>query len=146
MAKRDRIDDIVDIVLPMPAPLPEHADEHDRDGHGAWCDQVTGQRRDFEENLRFSEEHSDSYVDPLLEEIHRARQAMLEAEARMRLLVAYGREFITPQPYPLKDLAAATGMSISGIRSAYTVEEIATVARRIGRQPRPRTSDTGTAS
>jgi hypothetical protein len=33
-------------------------------------------------------------------------------------------------------------MSISGTRSSYSVEEIAAVARRIGRQPRFRAEDT----
>lgn len=56
----------------------------------------------------------------------------------MRLLLAYGREFITPQPYQLKNLAAATGMSISGTRSAYADDEVYDVARRIGRGPRGR--------
>lgn len=145
MAKRDRIDDIIDIVLPMPDPLPENADEDERDGHWAWSDETDRKRRELEEDLRSTERHSEPYVDPLLEQIHRARRDMLEAEERMRLLVAYGREFVSPQPYPLKSLAAATGMSISGTRSAYTVEEVATVARRIGRQPRVRNGEAGSA-
>ncbi|GAA1278700.1 hypothetical protein [Streptomyces javensis] len=41
-------------------------------------------------------------------------------------------------------LADATGMPISGTRSSYTVEEIAAVARRIGRQPRFCAEDTST--
>lgn len=34
-------------------------------------------------------------------------------------------------------------MSISGTRSSYTVDEVAAVARRIGRQPRFCTDETG---
>jgi hypothetical protein len=145
MAKRDMIDDLVDIVHPMPSPLPDDADDNDKDGHWAWCDQIDGQRREFEGNLRLTEENADYSFDPLLAEIRNARREMLDAEERMRMLVAYGREFIKPQPYQLKDLAGATGMSISGTRGAYTAEEIATVARRIGRQPRSRTDETGNA-
>jgi hypothetical protein len=81
--------------------------------------------------------------DVLLNEIDRARTEMREAEARM--LIAYGREFVTPQPYPLKALAAAAGMSISGTRGAYTSDETVAVAELIGRQPvrRPATDGPG---
>ncbi len=102
------IDDLVDIVYPWP------------------------------ENLRVNVEHAEKYFDPLLEEIGSARREMRETEVRMRLLVAYDREFVRPQPSQLKDLAAATGMSISGTRSAYDGDEIEEVARRLGRPPRPR--------
>jgi AraC-like DNA-binding protein len=60
---------------------------------------------------------------------------MLAAEARMRLLIAYGREFTRPRPYRLEDLARAAGMSISGIRTAYDEDEIAEVARLTGARP-----------
>ncbi|WP_432845581.1 hypothetical protein ACQPXB_32725 [Amycolatopsis sp. CA-161197] len=89
------------------------------------------------------EEHEKDDWDPLLSEIFAARREMRAAEERMRTLVAYGREFIKPHPYQLKQMAEATGMSISGTRSSYTVDEVAAVARRIGRQPRFRTDETG---
>lgn len=138
MAKRDMIDDLVDIVHPMPDPLPEGADDDQEAGHDAWRNEVQDRRAAFEENMRNTQDAVDFYYDPLLAEISRARREMKEAEERMRLLVAYAREFVAPQPYQLKDLAAATGMSISGTRSAYTVAEIADVAQRLARQPRPR--------
>ncbi|MGH3568389.1 MAG: hypothetical protein ACRDRH_20640 [Pseudonocardia sp.] len=138
MAKRDMIDDLVDIVHPMPDPLPDDADENEEAGHDAWRDEVQDQRAAFEENIRDTQDNVDFYYDPLLAEITRARREMREAEERMRLLLAYAREFVAPQPYQLKDLAAATGMSISGTRSAYAVAEIADVAQRLARQPRPR--------
>jgi hypothetical protein len=68
------------------------------------------------EGLRLTWEHEDDF-DPLLGEIAAARNAMLAAEARMRLLIAYGREFTRPRPYRLEDLARAAGRSISGVRS-----------------------------
>jgi hypothetical protein len=69
-------------------------------------------------------------------EIAAARYAMLQAEARMRLLIAYGREFTRPRPYRLEDLARASGMSISGVRTAYDDDEIAEVAKLTGTRPR----------
>lgn len=54
----------------------------------------------------------------------------------MRLLVAYGREFVAPRPYKLDDLAQATGMSISGVRTAYDDDEIVEVAQLTGAKPR----------
>ncbi|WP_337825221.1 hypothetical protein [Amycolatopsis sp. A1MSW2902] len=136
MAKRDMIDDLVDILYPWPGA--EDVPDGDEDILDAARDEVAGEREKFEQNLRLTEENADWEFDPLLAEINTARREMRAAEARMRMLVAYGREFIKPQPYQLKDLAGATGMSISGTRSSYTVEEIAAVARRIGRQPRSR--------
>lgn len=142
MAKRDMIDDLVDILYPWPAA--EDVADGDEDALDAWRSEVSDEREKYEENLRLAEEHAEGDYDPLLAEISTARREMLVAEARMRMLVAYGREFIKPQPYQLKDLAGATGMSISGTRSSYTVQEIAAVARRIGRQPRFRAEDTST--
>src|SRR5688572_12871027 len=52
----------------------------------------------------------DADFDPLLDTIAECRAEMDRAEHRMRLLLAYGREFVRPQPYQLKDLAYAAGM------------------------------------
>jgi len=102
------------------------------------CEDIGREREEFERNLRTALEYEDDYTDPLLDEIRAARNAMLEAEVRMRLLIAYGREFTRPRPYRLEDLARAAGMSISGVRTAYDDDEVAVVARRIGvKSPRP---------
>jgi hypothetical protein len=54
----------------------------------------------------------------------------------MRLLLAYGREFVRPQPHQLKDLARAAGISVSGVRIAYGEDEIAEAAQVTGDKPR----------
>ncbi|GAB3617787.1 hypothetical protein GCM10027416_23440 [Okibacterium endophyticum] len=132
--RRDRIDDLLDIILPVPGSAPDDADEPARASKEAVRDEVIRQREVFERYLREAE-GAGSHADVLVGEIDRARTEMREAEDRLRMLIAYGREFITPQPYPLKRLAEAAGMSISGTRSAYTSDEILAVAERIGREP-----------
>ena len=67
-------------------------------------------------------------ADVLLAALADARQRKEQAAQEMRLLLAYAREFVTPRPYRLADLADAAGMSISGIRTAYTPADIAAVS------------------
>ena len=50
----------------------------------------------------------------------------------MRVLLAFAREITAPRPYRLADLAQAAGMSISGIRTAYTQADIDHAARLTG--------------
>src|SRR5947199_6244763 len=68
--------------------------------------------------------------DPVLAALRAARARRDQADRDIRILLAYARELTTPRPYRLADLAAATGMSISGIRTAYTAAD-ADAARRI---------------
>lgn len=75
--------------------------------------------------------------DPVLSEIAAARREVIEAEQRLRLLLAYAREFVAPRPYTLDALARPAGMSISGVRTSYGQDEIREVARRIGARVRP---------
>jgi hypothetical protein len=87
MTMRDIITDLVSLAHP----LPEHP------GGGAGEDQLDG----------WSALYGDEDRDPLLAEISVARDAILAAQTRMRLLIAYGREFTRPRPYRLEDLARA---------------------------------------
>jgi hypothetical protein len=80
-------------------------------------------------------------LDPLLIALADARRRMLAAGTEIRLLIAYGREFTRPRPYRLVDLAQACGMSISGVRTAYTPDEVTAVAGQIGRPARTTTTE-----
>jgi hypothetical protein len=63
-------------------------------------------------------------TDPLLTALEDAAQRKQQASRDMRLLLAYAREVVTPRPYRLADLAQAAGISISGVRTAYTNADI----------------------
>jgi hypothetical protein len=70
--------------------------------------------------------------DPLLVALADARERKQRAGHDMRLLLAYAREHTKPRPYRLADLAKAAGMSISGIRTAYSTADTEQAARLTG--------------
>jgi hypothetical protein len=70
--------------------------------------------------------------DPLLAALSDAAHRKRRADHQMRLLLAYAREFVQPRPYRLADLAQAAGMSLSGIRTAYSKADIEHAARLTG--------------
>src|ERR1700734_164175 len=131
MTTRTLISDLVDLTYPLPEPPDSNVDP---DGWSAMLDQVAEDREAYEQALRLAWEHNDGY-DPLLAEIDAARDAMLAAEARRRLVIPYSREFPRPRPYRLEDVARAAGMSISGTRTAYDEDEIAEITRLTGAKP-----------
>ena len=133
MTARDMITDLTDLTHPFPG-KPADMDDDQLTGWSALCDEVAAEREAYAAGLRLSWEQDPDF-DPVLRELEAAREAMLAAEAQVRLLVAYGREFTRPRPYRLQDLARAAGMSISGTRTAYDQDEIAEVTRRTGTGP-----------
>jgi hypothetical protein len=68
--------------------------------------------------------------DPLLAALADARRRKEQAATDMRLLLAYAREIVTPRPYRLADLAQAAGISLSGVRTAYTNADIRHATQR----------------
>jgi hypothetical protein len=123
--------DVAAILHPIPQPQP--GDEHD-EGFRAMYDQAAQDQERAVEQLRLSWDHDDQ--DPLILALNRARQAKEQAEQEIRELLAYGREFVQPRPYTLGDLAAAAGMSISGVRTAYQHRDVDVVADATGAKPR----------
>jgi hypothetical protein len=70
--------------------------------------------------------------DPLLAALADAAWRRQRADHDLRLLLAYAREHTQPRPYRLADLAKAAGISISGIRTAYTKADTEEAARLTG--------------
>jgi hypothetical protein len=101
--------------------------------------QVADDRADFRHHAELAWEDSDT--DPVLTQIAAARGRIREAEAELRLLLAYAREYVQPRPYRLQDLADAAAMSTSGVRTAYGETELAILTERLGRRPRRRQPD-----
>jgi hypothetical protein len=142
------LSDIAAICYPMPGP-----GEVPDDIYSDVCDSIHAQREEMIRNLEAAADADSEENEPLLSAVGIARYRKEQAEAEIRRLIAYGREFTRPRPYVLADLAAAAGMSISGIRTAYGRTEVADVEQTLGRPPRePRANrpdspaDTGDAS
>ncbi|MBT1185403.1 hypothetical protein HET69_15665 [Streptomyces sp. CJ_13] len=140
--------DIAAICHPMPAPgdVPE-------DIYNDVCHSIHAQREEMIHNLEAAADTDWEENEPLLSAIGIARYRKEQAEGEIRRLIAYGREFTRPRPYKLSDLAAASGMSVSGIRTAYGPGEVADVEQTLGRAARERrvpptdeASDTDSAS
>lgn len=72
-----------------------------------------------------------SFDDPVLAYLEELAIRRREIEDHMRLTIAYAREFVRPEPYRLRVLADAARMSISGVRTAYNIDDTALIATRI---------------
>lgn len=124
-------DEVAAIVHPMPKPgeVPE-------DVFNDVCQEIDEARKKMSFNLEMSWDADPEENEPLLSAIGAALYRKAQAEAELRRLVAYGREFTRPRPYKLADLATASGMSVSGVRTAYGHNDVDVVAQAIGRKPR----------
>ena len=75
------------------------------------------------------------HADPLLFALAEAYARRIQAEDEIRLLLAYARRFVYPHPYTLGELAEASGMSVSGVRTAFGPEDVQKVATVTGMTP-----------
>ncbi|MBT2390136.1 hypothetical protein J7E87_12030 [Streptomyces sp. ISL-1] len=74
--------------------------------------------------------------DDFLRQLAALREQRDQIDRHIRACLAYAREFTSPRPYTLASLAQAAGLSISGVRTAYTPADCAAVGRALGRVPR----------
>ncbi|WP_331726032.1 hypothetical protein [Streptomyces sp. NBC_00470] len=121
-------DDVALICYPMPAPgqVPD-------DVYSDVCEAVLADRAEMIRNLEAASDADFEANEPLLSTINSARRRKEDADAEIRRLIAYGLNFTRPRTYMLADLAAASGLSVSGVRTAYGEREVAEVEQAIGR-------------
>jgi hypothetical protein len=136
-------EEIAAILIPWPEPDPDDQ-EYSEEQLAQERERAWRQRQDLAADLATGWDDPQG-LDPLLACLAGARRRMLAAETEIRMLIAYGREFARPRPYRLADLADASGMSISGARTAYTPDEVEDVAEQIGRPARTTTEQTSLA-
>lgn len=114
--------------------LGEMADELYNDAQGDVYRERERFARELEAECRMEREQNDgeaSEEDVLLRELGRASDEIKQAQERLRRLIAYGREFQGRRPFPLSWLARASGMSISGVRTAYQRSDVEFVAEQL---------------
>ena len=96
---------------------------------------VTDSTEDISQLLRRVDNQRRQYTgdgpDPVLTAIADMRCRRADAEQRLRPLIAYAREVIRPRGCRLADLAVAAGMSVSGVRIAYSQQDIQVVHQRL---------------
>jgi hypothetical protein len=143
--------DLCDHVAAVLHPLPTREQVSPPEAYDDTVDDVTALREETAAGLRaawdaeahpISEDEADggevpwTAADPVLSSIAGLRAQQRAADAAIRRLLAYAREFNRPAPYRLADLAAAAEMSISGVRTAYTDRDVGTVGRNVKIPPR----------
>jgi hypothetical protein len=142
---QDAFEIVTAIMRPLPdrdafAAVNDHLDKSDLSlVFGDVLEQAQRERASFQHDLQEAAAAAyerDEEFDPVLETIDDCRATIDAAEHRLHLLLAYGREFVRPQPYQLKDLARAAGLSISGVRIAYDQDEVREVTELTGLKPR----------
>ncbi|MEV6318979.1 hypothetical protein [Streptomyces sp. NPDC051776] len=124
-----QINDIAALRFPMPQP----GDVRPADAYDDACEQVAAQREEAATNLEAASEGLDEDALLLALKDITARRNALDAE--MRRLLAYGREFHGKRAYELDPLAEATGLTASGVRTAYGQAEVEQVERELHRKP-----------
>ena len=141
MTVYDMCADIAALLHPMPQRADAGGEGDDGDeAYQAMAEAAWQQREELADELRLSLQEGG--IDPLLSTLAGLSEQRLQLEEQMRLLMAYGRCFTRPRPYKLIDLARAAGLSISGVRIAFTDDEITQAAEILGRPP---VSDDGPA-
>jgi hypothetical protein len=73
--------------------------------------------------------------DPLLAALEDLVTIKKAADEQIRLLLAYGRVYVTPRPHTLETLGRAAGLTPSGVSRAFSAKEILSVGDLTGRRP-----------
>ncbi|MGY5124351.1 hypothetical protein [Streptomyces nigrescens] len=132
------ISDIAAIRYPLPLP----GSVTPADLYFDACEQAEHLRIEEAERLEAASDGLDA--DPLLLALEDAKARKAEADAEIRRLLAYGREFHGARPYRLESLAQSSGMTVSGIRTAYGSDEVKDVEHAVRREPNRRIAKSST--
>ncbi|RQW98153.1 hypothetical protein [Micromonospora inaquosa] len=125
-------DDVAALLHTLPRPLPADADADERDLYEQELEEVLARRADTARRLR--EVWITHDYDPLLFALGEQQRAKAAADERIRLLVAYAREFVSPRPYTQEALAIEMEVSPSAVRGAYDHQDVEIVASATGRR------------
>ncbi|WP_431909366.1 hypothetical protein [Nonomuraea jabiensis] len=123
------VKDLARILVPSVAQAEE---EDERDYQARVKSQDTERRRLLGELMTAMS--ASPQEDPVLAKLSELALRKLDIQRQISLMLAYAREFVRPEPYRLRSLAEATGMSISGVRTAYTSDDITYIATEIRRK------------
>jgi hypothetical protein len=121
--------ELAKILIPTPVRGRDESEEQFAERFNA----VPEQRRTLVGELLLSARAS-VLDDPVLARLSELATQKQDIQRQMRLIIAYGREFIRPEPYRLRTLAAAAELSISGTRTLYSPTDLAAIATQIGRK------------
>ncbi|TDD17615.1 hypothetical protein [Nonomuraea diastatica] len=122
-------EELAKVLIPEPV-----KDEHEEpDDHAARAKSASEARNALVGELMMAAGASPA-EDPVLARLGELAAQKREIQRQIRLITAYAREFVRPEPYRLRALAEAAGMSISTIRTIYDTEDKIAVATRIGRK------------
>ncbi|MFE2090683.1 hypothetical protein [Streptomyces sp. NPDC059460] len=130
---QELLDDVFAIRWPLP-----HYDEDDQTPphqRGAAVDAAHRPRTAFFHTWGAARaEHGPDY-DPLLASLEDLIAIKKAADEQIRLLLAYGRVYVTPRPHTLETLGEAAGLTPSGVSRAFGAKEVLAVGDLIGRRP-----------
>lgn len=130
MDRQERCAQVADLVVPV--------DDWEIGKQGAWAEELIAEadqeRDDFLRFLlRFDDESEGPWDgDPVLGALDRAAAQIQGLQELVYELVAYARELPPPgHKYTFEQLAAAARMSVSGVRSCYTVGDVSSAAAKL---------------
>ncbi|HTJ70684.1 MAG TPA: hypothetical protein VL551_24305 [Actinospica sp.] len=133
MTSQELLDDIFAIRWPLPYfPEDDQTPPHER---GAAVDAVWRHRTAFIQKLGAAAAERGPDYDALLgalEDLVAIKQA---ADEQIRLLLAYGRVYVTPRPHTLETLGQAASLTPSGVSRAFGAKEILAVGNLTGKRP-----------
>ncbi|CAG7618248.1 hypothetical protein [Actinacidiphila bryophytorum] len=99
------------------------------------ADDAAENRRAFVRRQGAEAEAHGPHRDPLLTSLADLVAVKKAADEQIRLLLAYGRVYVTPRPHTLESLGQAADLTPSGVSRAFGAKEVMTVGTLTDRRP-----------